>query len=112
MTFQEDRDDDGTEVEVDENSRPSFYDITKDANALDRELEASGFTKKEQNDLDKVCDPMTLTSVITLLMYVGTCMHLRNIIDCFGGIAYVFRIYRRPNVSVCSFCSIGFFFCL
>ncbi|CAH2064404.1 unnamed protein product [Thlaspi arvense] len=56
MTFQEDRDEsDETEVEVDENSRPSFYDITKDANALDRELEASGFTKKEQNDLDKVC---------------------------------------------------------
>ncbi|XP_018471827.2 serine/threonine-protein kinase rio2 [Raphanus sativus] len=54
MTFQEDRDEsDETEVEVDENSRPSFYDITKDANALDRELEASGFTKKEQNDLDK-----------------------------------------------------------
>ncbi|KAF2590479.1 hypothetical protein F2Q70_00040764 [Brassica cretica] len=53
MSFQEDRDDETTEVEVDENSRPSFYDITKDANALDRELEASGFTKKEQNDLDK-----------------------------------------------------------
>ncbi|CAN7110513.1 unnamed protein product [Brassica rapa subsp. narinosa] len=54
MTFQEDRDEaDETEVEVDENSRPSFYDITKDENALDRELEASGFTKKEQNDLDK-----------------------------------------------------------
>nr|VDC62281.1 unnamed protein product [Brassica rapa] len=52
MSFQEDRDDE-TEVEVDENSRPSFFDITKDANALDRELEASGFTKKEQNDLDK-----------------------------------------------------------
>ncbi|CAF2019209.1 BnaC07g32160D [Brassica napus] len=52
ISFQEDRDDE-TEVEVDENSRPSFYDITKDANALDRELEASGFTKKEQNDLDK-----------------------------------------------------------
>ncbi|KAH0934963.1 hypothetical protein HID58_012080 [Brassica napus] len=51
MSFQEDRDE--SEVEVDENSRPSFYDITKDANALDRELEASGFTKKEQNDLDK-----------------------------------------------------------
>ncbi|KAH0942455.1 hypothetical protein HID58_002092, partial [Brassica napus] len=54
MTFQEERDEaDETEVEVDENSRPSFYDITKDENALDRELEASGFTKKEQNDLDK-----------------------------------------------------------
>ncbi|KAH0864756.1 hypothetical protein HID58_081967 [Brassica napus] len=53
MSFQEDRDDETTEVEVDENSRPSFFDITKDANALDRELEASGFTKKEQNDLDK-----------------------------------------------------------
>ncbi|CAN6976950.1 unnamed protein product [Brassica rapa subsp. trilocularis] len=52
MSFQEERDDE-TEVEVDENSRPSFFDITKDANALDRELEASGFTKKEQNDLDK-----------------------------------------------------------
>lgn len=60
MTFQEDKDEpDETEVEVDENSRPSFYDITKDTNALDRDLEASGFTKKVQNDLDRVCDPMT-----------------------------------------------------
>ena len=71
MTFQEDRDEaDETEVEVDENSRPSFYDITKDENALDRELEASGFTKKEQNDLDKVCEP--ITSVITTgYLYLG-----------------------------------------
>jgi len=70
MTFQEDRDEaDETEVEVDENSRPSFYDITKDANALDRELEASGFTKKEQNDLDKVCEP--ITSVMTLVISLG-----------------------------------------
>ncbi|CAN8278727.1 unnamed protein product [Cochlearia groenlandica] len=54
MSFQEERDEsDETELEVDENSRPSFFDITKDANALDRDLEASGFTKKEQNDLDK-----------------------------------------------------------
>ncbi|KAF3598115.1 hypothetical protein DY000_02026475 [Brassica cretica] len=64
ISFQEDRDDE-TEVEVDENSRPSFYDITKDANALDRELEASGFTKKEQNDLDKVCPPYDLSNNIT-----------------------------------------------
>lgn len=42
MSFQEDRD--VSDVEVDENSRPFFYDITtKDANALDTELEASGF---------------------------------------------------------------------
>ena len=68
ISFQEDRDDE-TEVEVDENSRPSFYDITKDANALDRELEASGFTKKEQNDLDKVCEP--ITSVMTLVISLG-----------------------------------------
>lgn len=95
MSFQEDRDEsDETEVEVDENSRPSFYDITKDANALDRELEASGFTKKEQNDLNKVCEPMT--SVITLLFFfLGHQKHFLNnttylsgpvcinIIDCF-----------------------------
>lgn len=72
MTFQEDKDEsDEKEVEVDENSRPSFYDITKDANALDRDLEASGFTKKEQNDLDRVCDPMTLA--ITLLFFCFFC---------------------------------------
>ncbi|XP_010503817.1 PREDICTED: serine/threonine-protein kinase rio2-like isoform X2 [Camelina sativa] len=52
MTFHEDKGE-SDETEVDENSRPSFYDITKDANALDRDLEASGFTRKEQNDLDK-----------------------------------------------------------
>ncbi|XP_010515529.1 PREDICTED: serine/threonine-protein kinase rio2-like isoform X2 [Camelina sativa] len=52
MIFHEDKGE-SDETEVDENSRPSFYDITKDANALDRDLEASGFTRKEQNDLDK-----------------------------------------------------------
>lgn len=67
ICFQEDRGE-SDETEVDENNRPSFYDITKDANALDRDLEASGFTRKEQNDLDKVREPMT--SVITLLIYL------------------------------------------
>ncbi|KAL1199740.1 hypothetical protein V5N11_013008 [Cardamine amara subsp. amara] len=52
ICFQEDRGE-SDETEVDETNRPSFYDITKDANALDRDLEASGFTRKEQNDLDK-----------------------------------------------------------
>ncbi|AEE78772.1 protein serine/threonine kinase [Arabidopsis thaliana] len=52
MSFHEDKGE-SEETEVDENSRPSFFDITKDANALDKDLEASGFTRKEQTDLDK-----------------------------------------------------------
>ena len=100
MSFQEDRDEsDETEVEVDENSRPSFYDITKDANALDRELEASGFTKKEQNDLDKVCPPYDLSNNISAYLS-GPVMYLRNMYNrllCVVLRRYV--NYRRPNES-------------
>ncbi|XP_010559046.1 PREDICTED: serine/threonine-protein kinase rio2-like [Tarenaya hassleriana] len=54
MSFQEDRGgSDDTEVDVDESARPLFSEIAKAAGALDKELEASGFTRKEQNDLDK-----------------------------------------------------------
>ena len=87
MSFQEERDDE-TEVEVDENSRPSFFDITKDANALDRELEASGFTKKEQNDLDKVCDPFYLSNN-TAYLSGAVCTYETRILND-----------RLPNVSV------------
>ena len=87
MSFQEDRDDETTEVEVDENSRPSFFDITKDANALDRELEASGFTKKEQNDLDNVCDPFCLSNN-TAYLSGAVCTYETRILN-----------YRLPNVS-------------
>lgn len=40
--------------EVDESCRPQFSDITKVSGVLDKELEASGFTRKEQDDMEKV----------------------------------------------------------
>ncbi|XP_010524216.1 PREDICTED: serine/threonine-protein kinase rio2-like isoform X2 [Tarenaya hassleriana] len=56
MTFQEDKGDSDETEEVDaadDSGRLSFSEIAKSAGALDKELEASGFTRKEQNDLDK-----------------------------------------------------------
>lgn len=45
-----------TEVQTDENGRPCFSSISKDAGFLDKELSASGFTKKDQEDIEKVCN--------------------------------------------------------
>ncbi|KAJ4724755.1 Serine/threonine-protein kinase [Melia azedarach] len=54
LTFQETRDaDDGSDVDTDENARPSFSSISKTAGFLDKELAASGFTTKAQDDIEK-----------------------------------------------------------
>ncbi|XP_048437917.1 serine/threonine-protein kinase rio2-like [Pyrus x bretschneideri] len=54
MNFQECRDDiDRTEVDTDESRRLCFSSIAKDAVFLDKELAASGFTRKDQEDIEK-----------------------------------------------------------
>ncbi|KAM1504282.1 hypothetical protein FF1_000404 [Malus domestica] len=54
MNFRECRDDiDGTEVDTDESGRLCFSSIAKDAVFLDKELAASGFTRKDQEDIEK-----------------------------------------------------------
>ncbi|XP_068314753.1 serine/threonine-protein kinase rio2-like [Pyrus communis] len=54
MNFRECRDDiDGTEVDTDESVRLCFSSIAKDAVFLDKELAASGFTRKDQEDIEK-----------------------------------------------------------
>lgn len=45
---------DGIEVDTDDNSRPCFSSILKVADSLDKELAASGFSKKDQNELERV----------------------------------------------------------
>ena len=47
-------DDDGKEVDTNEGSSICFSSIAKDANCLDKELEASGFTRKDQEDIEQV----------------------------------------------------------
>lgn len=55
MSFQESPDDiDGSEVDTDENGRPRFSSIEKGVGSLDKELAASGFTRKDQEDMEKV----------------------------------------------------------
>lgn len=46
--------DDDSEVDSDEGCRPQFSDIKKVSGFLDKELEASGFTRKDQDDMEKV----------------------------------------------------------
>ncbi|KAB2617494.1 serine/threonine-protein kinase rio2-like [Pyrus ussuriensis x Pyrus communis] len=54
MNFQECRDDiDRTEVDTDESRRLCFSSIAKDAVFLDKELAASGFTRKDQEEIEK-----------------------------------------------------------
>ncbi|MBA0795246.1 hypothetical protein Gohar_006137, partial [Gossypium harknessii] len=49
LSFEECSDD----IEDDESSRPSFSSITKTAGFLDKELAASGFTRKDEDDIQK-----------------------------------------------------------
>ncbi|OMP05277.1 RIO kinase [Corchorus capsularis] len=54
LSFEKQSDDiDGSEIEADESGRPSFSSITKTAGFLDKELAASGFTRKDQDDIEK-----------------------------------------------------------
>ncbi|OMO80662.1 RIO kinase [Corchorus olitorius] len=54
LSFEGQSDDiDGSEIEADESGRPSFSSITKTAGFLDKELAASGFTRKDQDDIEK-----------------------------------------------------------
>ncbi|GLT68095.1 hypothetical protein SLA2020_403550 [Shorea laevis] len=54
MSFQESPDDiDGSEVDTDENGRPRLSSIEKGVGSLDKELAASGFTRKDQEDMEK-----------------------------------------------------------
>ncbi|CAK7325024.1 unnamed protein product [Dovyalis caffra] len=54
LSFQENTDDnDGSDVDTDEVVWPSFSSISKTAGFLDKELAASGFTRKDQEDIDK-----------------------------------------------------------
>ncbi|GLT92831.1 hypothetical protein SLE2022_106460 [Rubroshorea leprosula] len=54
LTFEEQDDNvDASEVDTDESSRPSFSSINKTAGFLDKELAASGFTRKEQDEIER-----------------------------------------------------------
>ncbi|XVF23106.1 hypothetical protein REPUB_Repub13aG0009100 [Reevesia pubescens] len=54
LSFEEQTDDiDDSEVETDESGRPSFYSITKTTGFLDKELAASGFSRKDEDDIQK-----------------------------------------------------------
>ncbi|XP_077252943.1 protein serine/threonine kinase [Tasmannia lanceolata] len=47
---------DGSESDFDENGRPCFSSIANSAVFLDKELAASGFTRKEQDEIEKFTD--------------------------------------------------------
>ncbi|KAE8022763.1 hypothetical protein FH972_008538 [Carpinus fangiana] len=62
LSFQESPDDiDGSEVDTDESGRPRFSSIEKGPGSLDKELAASGFTKKDQEDMEKYTEGGTET---------------------------------------------------
>ncbi|KAF3951657.1 hypothetical protein CMV_022716, partial [Castanea mollissima] len=54
MSFHEIPDDiDDSEVDMDESGRPCFSSIAKGSGFLDKDLAASGFTRKDQEDIEK-----------------------------------------------------------
>ena len=54
LTSEKEEEQDGSESDVEGNSRPSFLSVKKAAGSLDKELAASGFTRKEQVEMEKV----------------------------------------------------------
>ncbi|KAM7489310.1 hypothetical protein LguiB_026794 [Lonicera macranthoides] len=44
---------DGSDEDADESSRPRFSSISKESGFLDKELSASGFTRKDQEDIER-----------------------------------------------------------
>lgn len=55
LSFQESIDDiDGSDEGRDEAGKPSFSSIERSAGFLDRELAASGFTRKNEEDIQRV----------------------------------------------------------
>ncbi|KAG6516210.1 hypothetical protein ZIOFF_026663 [Zingiber officinale] len=61
----EDDECDGAEADEEENGRPSFSSIAKSVGFLDRELSASGFTRKDQDDIEKFIEGGTEQTDIT-----------------------------------------------
>ncbi|XP_022152790.1 serine/threonine-protein kinase rio2 isoform X2 [Momordica charantia] len=54
LSFHESGDDENdVEVDNDESARPCFSSIAKGAGSLDKDLAASGFTRKDQEDMEK-----------------------------------------------------------
>ncbi|GMJ12215.1 hypothetical protein like AT3G51270 [Hibiscus trionum] len=54
LSFEEHSDDiDNSDVDPDESSRPSFSSIAKTAGFLDKELAASGFSRKDEDEIQK-----------------------------------------------------------
>lgn len=54
LSFHETMDDENdVEIDNDESARPCFSSISKTAGSLDKELAASGFTRKDQEDIEK-----------------------------------------------------------
>ncbi|CAN4113961.1 unnamed protein product [Withania somnifera] len=57
MYFEENENNsDGSEGEIDEAGRPQFSEINKNSGFLDKELAASGFTRKDQAELEKLTE--------------------------------------------------------
>ena len=54
LTSEKNEEQDGSESDGEGYSRPSFLSVKKAAGSLDKELAASGFTRKEQVEMEKV----------------------------------------------------------
>jgi RIO kinase 2 len=54
LTSEKNEEQDESETEGEDNGRPSFLSVKMVAGSLDKELAASGFTRKEQVEMEKV----------------------------------------------------------
>lgn len=71
MSFDENENDSvGAAVEIDEDGRPQFSEINKNSGFLDKVLAASGFTRKDQDELEKVQSNGSIATKIVNLNFL------------------------------------------
>lgn len=62
-------DENDVEIDNDESVRPCFSSISKGVGSLDKELAASGFTRKDQEDIEKVKKTIFLVRKYGIAIY-------------------------------------------
>lgn len=71
-------------MDTDDSGRPSFTSIAKDTGFLDKELAASGFTRKDQEEIAKVCVAWSMVDSIDTFFL------------CISGAVSIFYPHRMP----------------
>ena len=83
LTSEKNEEQPGSESDDEGNSRPSFLSVKKTAGSLDKELAASGFTRKEQVEMEKVGQMFSANLLFFFFGDFANLLFMHTFIDCF-----------------------------